>query len=136
MSRTTGDVNRAGRRATKDAVSGADELLHEVREGIAAASLDCSCRELVDQVIDRVSRARRAQQQSAALRDARQKRNGIAALLKLLADIDEITGAEPDRGVFEEAVALFEDIGALAAAGAAAARKAGATACAQQENPK
>lgn len=132
MSGTTGDAILARKPALGDAASSADQLLHEVRQQIA--SLDCSCRERVDQVIDRVSSARRTQQRIAALRDARHKRDGIAGLLELLADIDEITEAEPDTGVFEEAAALFKDIAALASAGAAAARKAGAVAAAHREN--
>lgn len=125
MSRMDELVSPARRGAKGPAVN-AELLLDEVKVGLAAARLDCSCRERVKQILDRVTRARRAHQQRADLLDARQKRNGIAALLKLLAEIDEITGAEADLGVFEEAAALFEDIALLAAAGAKAFRRAGA----------
>jgi hypothetical protein len=107
-------------------VSGTEVGLQEIKAGLAAAGLDCGCRETVERILDGVARARSAHQRLEGLRDARQKRNGIAVLLKLLAEIEEITGAEPDLGVFEEAAALFEDIAALAMAGAEASRKAGA----------
>lgn len=100
--------------------------LQEIRAELTAAGLDCGCRETVERILDGVARARSAHQRLEGLRNARQKRKGIAVLLKWLAEIEEITGAEPDLGVFDEAAALFEDIAALAATGAEASRRAGA----------
>lgn len=100
--------------------------LDEIKASLAAAGLDCGCRNTVERILDQVACARHAHQQSVALRDARQKRNDIAALLNLLAEIDEISGAETDLGVFEEAASLFEDIAELAVVGVDASRKAGA----------
>jgi hypothetical protein len=125
MSRTAEDsaLIAKGRRAP---ISNADLLVDEVKAGLAAARLDCQCRETVEQILDRVARARHTHQQQTGLQDARQKRDGIASLLRLLTEIDEITAAEADLGVFEEAAALFEDIAALAIVGADSVRRAGA----------
>ena len=119
-------VALAGEGRRIEPVSGTEVGLREIKAGLAAAGLDCGCRETVERILDGVARARGAHQRLEGLRDARQKRNGISVLLNLLAEIEEISGAEPDLGVFEEAAALFEDIASLAMAGADASRKAGA----------
>jgi hypothetical protein len=102
-----------------------DSFVEEVKASLASIAPDCPCRARVEEALDRVSHMRQRHQRTAALREARERRNSIMCLLELLAEIEELTDAEPDLSAFDEAAALFEDIAAAAAAGAHAARRAG-----------
>jgi hypothetical protein len=101
-----------------------DSFVEEVKASLAGIALDCRCRQTVEETLDRISLARQWHQRTAALREARERRNSIACLLDLLAELDELTEAEPDQSAFDEAAALFEDIAAAASTGADAARRA------------
>jgi hypothetical protein len=104
----------------------ADSFVEEVKASLASIAPDCPCRERVEQALDRISHMRQRHQRAAALREARESRNSIVCLLELLAEIEELTVAEPDLSAFDEAAALFEDVAAAATAGAQAVRRAGA----------
>jgi hypothetical protein len=57
-----------------------------------------------------------------ALAEARENKDQIIARLAFLAEIDELTEHEPDRTVFAEVAALFDEISVAAGEAAKAIR--------------
>jgi hypothetical protein len=76
------------------------------------------CREALDGVLDRFSDLEHKRELRNALADARRGRDWIAAQLRFLSDLDDITEHETDDSVFEEMAVLFEEISASATAAA------------------
>jgi hypothetical protein len=92
----------------------AGALMTRLQAVLAHTDLDCECKEIVRQAIDRfasLEQRRLARQGMASARDHKER---IAAILALLQELNQITEIEPDRTVFTEMAMLFEDIAASA----------------------
>lgn len=97
-------------------------LLGRISNVITEIELDCECRARVRDAIARFEDLERSRQAHRALATARDQRQRIAALLALLADLDEIGWDELDSSIYLELSDLFNDIAEAAEAGAAATR--------------
>jgi hypothetical protein len=106
-------------------VSGEPEsVVERLRRGIAAAALDCRCDEVAALVIDEACAAEDRLRRARGLDDARKMRDAIVVVLALLGELDELDPDEPDRTVFHEIAALFQDVENFAAHGVLSARRA------------
>ncbi len=117
------NIKTSGTKA-KDLSSDHLSVIDRLREGIAEAQLDCSCRSVAHAVLDRVGREEDLVRRGGALADARAMRDGIVAVLELLGELDDIKPDEPDRSAFYEIASLFQDVAQLAASGEIAAKRA------------
>jgi hypothetical protein len=97
-------------------------MVMRIRTLIATAALDCHCRQKVGDALQRFMDQEQQRLDRHYLMDARQHRAAIAALLDLLADLEEISWSEGDRSVFQELANLFDDIAQQARSGAEALR--------------
>lgn len=95
-------------------------LIGRISNVITEIELDCECRAKVRDAITRFEDLERSRQSHRALATARDQRKRIAALLALLADLDEIGWDELDSSIYLELSDLFNDIAEAARAGAAA----------------
>lgn len=117
----TGNINGPGiERLATDFQS----MVERLRRGLAEADLDCACREVANVMLDQVGREEDLVRRGGALADAIAMRNGIVAVLELLAELDDIRPDEPDRSAFHEIARLFQDVAELAASGEIAATRA------------
>jgi hypothetical protein len=108
----------------RPAVSSADSarMVRRIRTLIDTAALDCHCRSKVGDALQRFMDQEQQRLDRHHLLEARQQRTAIAALLDLLADLEEISWSEGDRSVFPELANLFDDIAQQAQRGAEALR--------------
>ena len=95
-----------------------DSLVWRIRALIDNAALDCDCRERVNDALQRFVDMEQQRVDRRHLLSSRQHRAAIAALMSLLADLEEVGWQEADRSVFGELALLFEDIARHALAGA------------------
>lgn len=100
----------------------ASDLIIRLRRVLQPEGLDCACRETLDGALDRFDQLERRREARRRLTDARDHKARIEALLTFLSDLDTLTEAESDRGVFEEMALLLVEIARSAEAGAAALR--------------
>jgi hypothetical protein len=112
---------RVGSEAGQEAEPRYDAGLQHVRRIVG--ELDCSCRGKLDAALDRFAELQAAQLRRTTLRDARRARAAIATVLELLAELDEVTGAEADRSAYGELADLFDSVAAEAARGALLMRR-------------
>ena len=96
-----------------------EALVQRIRGVIGDVALDCDCRQRVDDALERFAVLEQHRIDRRHLLSARQHRATIAALVELLADLDDVGWQEADRSVFAELALLFEDIARHALAGAA-----------------
>lgn len=93
-----------------------------LRQGLAEAGLDCTCRDKANAVLDSFDAEQTARRRATALADARRMRDAIVIVLALLGEVDEVTPEEPDVSAFDELASLFDDIADFASTGADAMR--------------
>jgi len=99
------------------------ELIGRLRRVLRPEELNCTCRETLDGALDRFDQLERRREWRRQLTTARDHKERISALLVFLSELDALTEAESDRGVFEELALLFIEIVRSAEAGAAALRE-------------
>lgn len=104
--------------------AGRETVVERLRRRLAEAPLDCGCRNVADDLLDRASAEENLVRRADGLVDARKMRDAIVIVLALLGELDELTPDEPDLSVFGEIADLFEDVTEFAALGAKAARQA------------
>ncbi len=104
--------------------AGRETVVERLRRRLAEAPLDCGCRDVADDLLDRASTEESLLRRAEGLADARKMRDAIVIVLALLGELDELTPDEPDLSVFGEIADLFEDVTEFAALGAKAARQA------------
>lgn len=104
--------------------AGRETVVERLRRRLAEAPLDCGCRDVADDLLDRASAEENLVRRADGLADARKMRDAIVVVLALLGELDELTPDEPDLSVFGEIADLFEDVTEFAALGAKAARQA------------
>lgn len=94
------------------------DLIERIRNIVESAALDCDCRNRVDEALERFVEMEQQRETRRHLLSSRQHRAAIAALVDLLAELEEIGWQEMDRTVFSELAHLFEDIAQHALSGA------------------
>lgn len=102
-----------------------DILVERIRSIIGTVALDCDCRQRVNDALGRFAEMEQQREVRRHLLSSRHHRASIAALIELLVELDDISWAETDRGVFTEFANLFEDIAEHALSGAADLRQMG-----------
>ncbi|MCW5719586.1 MAG: hypothetical protein KIS86_00435 [Devosia sp.] len=95
-----------------------EDLIERIRYIVGSAALDCDCRSRVNEALERFVKMERQRETRRHLLSSRQHRAAIAALVELLAELEEIGWQEMDRTVFSELAHLFEDIAQHAQSGA------------------
>lgn len=100
----------------------AGQLTRRIRNLIGTVALDCDCRQRVNDALERFVTQEQDRLDRRHLLDARQQRASIAALVELLAELEEVSWREGDRTVFGELAHIFDDIARMAAQGSAAMR--------------
>lgn len=95
-----------------------DALVDRIRSIIGTVALDCDCRQRVNDALGRFAQMEQQRETRRHLLSSRHHRATIAALVDLLAELDEISWQEADRGVFVEFASVFEDIAIHAHRGA------------------
>ncbi|EKS30986.1 hypothetical protein [Afipia felis] len=98
------------------------DLMGRLQVVLTRMDLDCNCREILSEALERFSDLESRRLSRRSLLRARDHKDRIDALLMLLSDLDQLTENEKDRTVFVEMALLFEEIGRSAEAGAAALR--------------
>lgn len=96
----------------------AEALVTRIRAVIGTVALDCDCRQRVTDALGRFIDMEQQRETRRHLLSSRQHRAAIAALVELLAELEEVSWQEADRSVFAELAHLFEDIAAHALRGA------------------
>ncbi len=104
--------------------AGNESVFERLRQGIAEADLDCNCREVANDMLDRAGLEEDLVRRAAGLADARKMRDAIVIVLALLGELDELMPDEPDRSAFHEVASLFQDVSDFATYGAGAAIRA------------
>ncbi|MDQ2634739.1 MAG: hypothetical protein M3Y43_01770 [Pseudomonadota bacterium] len=103
---------------------GQEAVIERLRRSLSAVALDCGCRDVADDLLDRARAEEDLMRRADGLADARKMRDAIVVVLALLGEMDELTPDEPDRSVFREMADLFQDVTEFATHGAKAARQA------------
>ena len=102
------------------------DVLHEelarIRSLIETTAASCTCRESLDEALERFEQCETTLLRSRLIEDAQRARSAIAALVGLLADLDETDEGERDTSVFGQFADLFESIAAEAGSGATSLR--------------
>lgn len=98
----------------------AARLTQRIRNLIGTVALDCDCRQRVNDALQRFAAQEQSRHDRRCLMEARQQRASIAALVELLAELEDVSWQEGDRSVFAELAHIFDDIARLAALGSAA----------------
>lgn len=111
------------------------DLVSRLRRILSAAELDCACHVTIEGALNRFTALERRRQMRKALAAAREQKDQIIARLAFLAEVDEITESNPDRALFAEVAALFDEIGAAAAEAAKAIRSIASLAHARAAAP-
>jgi hypothetical protein len=96
----------------------AEVFVRRIRGLIENVALDCDCRLRVNDALQRFLELEQRRIDRRHLLSSRQHRTAIAALMELLAKLDDVGWQEADRSVFAELALLFEDIARHALAGA------------------
>jgi hypothetical protein len=87
-----------------------DALITRIRSVIGTIALDCDCRQRVNDALGRFVEMEQQRETRRSLLSSRHHRAAIAALVELLAELEDISWQEADRSVFSEFALLFEDI--------------------------
>jgi len=95
-----------------------EAFVQRIRGLIGNVALDCDCRQRVNDALERFAVMEQHRIDRRHLLSARQHRATIAALIELLADLEDVGWQEADRSVFSELALLFEDVARHALAGA------------------
>jgi hypothetical protein len=98
------------------------DLIGRLQTVLTRMDLDCSCREILSDALERFSNLEEQRLSRRSLLRARDHKDRIDAILMLLSELDQLTENEKDRSVFTEMALLFDEIGRSAEAGAAALR--------------
>ncbi|MGJ3263239.1 MAG: hypothetical protein ACFE0R_08380 [Salinarimonas sp.] len=98
--------------------------LARVRAVIDSLGLGCECKARLESALDRFAALEEKRARREVLAIARGERERIALLLQLLAELDEIPMAEPDKSVYRELEFLFRDVATAAERGAQAVSRA------------
>jgi len=93
-------------------------FVNRIRGIIGTVALDCDCRQRVNDALQRFIEMEQQRETRRHLLSSRQHRAAIAALVDLLAELEDISWREADRTVFAELAHLFEDIAGHALRGA------------------
>jgi len=100
-----------------------DTLIERIRGIIGTVALDCDCRQRVNDALQRFVELEQQRETRRHLLTSRQHRSAIAALVELLAELEEVSWRESDRTVFAELAHLFDDIAEHAQRGAEELRR-------------
>jgi hypothetical protein len=106
----------------KGATCEALDLIGRLQTVLTRMDLDCSCREILGDALERFSNLEEQRLSRRSLLRARDHKDRIDAILMLLSELDQLTENEKDRTVFTEMALLFDEIGRSAEAGAVALR--------------
>lgn len=98
------------------------DLIGRLQTVLTRMDLDCSCREVLGDALERFSNLEEQRLSRRSLLRARDHKDRIDAILMFLSELDQLTENEKDRTVFVEMALLFDEIGRTAEAGAAALR--------------
>lgn len=101
---------------------GATMFARRLRAVLADVKLDCAGRQQLEAALDRFVSLESERSMRDELRLARQQLRCIAALIKLLEEIDDISPHETDTTVYGEFAALFDDVAVAAQVGSTALR--------------
>ena len=101
-----------------DAGDMAEVFVQRIRGVIGNVALDCECRQRVNDALERFAVMEQHRLDHRHLLSSRQHRATIAALIELLAELEDIGWQETDRSVFGELALLFEDVARHALSGA------------------
>lgn len=93
-------------------------FVDRIRGIIGTVALDCDCRQRVNDALQRFIEMEQQRETRRHLLSSRQHRAAIAALLDLLAELEDISWQEADHSVFAELAHIFEDIAEHALRGA------------------
>jgi hypothetical protein len=107
----------------------ADQLVSRIQSIIASVALDCDCRQRVNDALGRFVEMEQQRDRRQHLLSSRQHRAAIAALVELLAELEEVSWQEADHSAFAEFAHLFDDIAAHARSGAEDLRFLGKEGC-------
>ena len=99
------------------------DLIGRLEAVLTRADLDCRCRDLLSNALERFSSLEEKRLSRRSLTMARDHKERIAAILMLLSELNQITDNERDRSVFVEMSLLFDEIGHSAQIAAAALRE-------------
>lgn len=95
-----------------------DTLVARIRSIIGTVALDCDCRQRVNQALTRFIELEQHRETRRHLLSSRHHRAAIAALVDLLAELEDLSWQEADHSVFAEFALVFEDIAHHALRGA------------------
>jgi hypothetical protein len=98
------------------------DLIGRLQVILTRMDIDCSCREVLGDALERFSNLEEQRLSRRSLLRARDHKDRIDAILMLLSELDQLKENEKDRTVFVEMALLFDEIGQSATAGAAALR--------------
>ena len=93
-------------------------LVNRIQSIVSSVALDCDCRQRVNDALGRFAAMEQQRKTCRHLLSSRQHRAAIAALVDMLAELEEISWQEADRSVFSELAQLFDDIAQHAMTGA------------------
>jgi len=99
------------------------DLARRMRSVLNGANMDGQCLEMLRSAFDRFLDLEARRLSKRLLNGVRDRKLRIAALLSLLADLDQITETETDHTVFVEMALLFEEISLTATAAAESLRE-------------
>ena len=71
--------------------AGRETVVERLRRRLAEAPLDCGCRDVADDLLDRASVEENLVRRADGLADARKMRDAIVVVLALLGELDELT---------------------------------------------
>ncbi len=100
----------------------AEALVGRIRSIIGSVAVDCDCRQRVNDALCRFAEMEQQRATRRHLTSSRQHRAAIAAVVDLLAELEDISWQEADRSVFAEFASLFDDIAHHASLGAESLR--------------
>ncbi len=99
------------------------DLITRFKAVLTRADLDCRCRDLLGNALERFSDLEEKRLSRRSLTMARDHKERIAAIMTLLSELNQITENERDRTVFVEMALLFDEIEHSAGIAAAALRE-------------
>lgn len=102
---------------------GSSRVARRLRSVLAGVNLDGDCREKLNAALDRFVYLESERSARNELRIARQHLQCIAALIKILEEINHISAHETDATIYHELASLFDDVAEAAKTGSAALRE-------------
>lgn len=111
---------------TKDnsggSVPATDTATNRIRNVLANIELDCSCKERLDEALDRYDTLDRKREYRRYLLDARLQKEKIESLIVFLEELDRHNSETPDIALFSDFECIFTDIRNAAEEGISASK--------------